>query len=419
MLVVLVLLAGLGGGCGPTRGRNPVPEGRLSQAIVPGLPATVRTWGDEVSDEFVARCYGEAIDQRRAWFAKHPEMQPKTFDILCISGGGEDGAFGAGLLTGWTDSGRPEFMQVTGISTGALAAPMAFLGKPYDQRLKDAYTQISQRDIYEPKSIFSILRSDSAVDNTPLVRLLEKYIDQEMLDKIAVEHRKGRRLLVGTTNLDAQRPVIWDMGAIAASDYPQRLELFRKILRASASIPAVFSPVYLDVEVEGKRYEEMHVDGVATSQVFLFGQGVDMEQVLRLRKVQAPWPTRVFVIRNSRLLPEWEPTKAYVTDIAKRSILTLTKSQGRGDVLRLYAVSRWSGYDFNLAYMPETFGLRPREPFEREYMNTLYKVGYEMGRKGYRWSKVPPREWRAPAAASRPATMPLGADEEGLIGNGQ
>jgi hypothetical protein len=244
------------------------------------------------------------------------------------------------------------------------------------------------------------------------VKLLEKYIDQESLDRIAVEHRRGRRLLVGTTDLDAQRPVIWDMGAIAASDYPKRLELFRRILQASASVPAVFSPVYLSVEVNGKRYEEMHVDGATTTQVFLFGQGVDMGQVLRLRKVRTPWPTRVFVIRNSRLLPEYEAPKAYVADIAARAILTLTKAQGRGDVLRIYAASQWSHYDFNLAYLPESFTLRPSEPFERQYMNHLYKVGYELGRKGYVWAKAPPREWQPPSEVNQqsPSTQEVGVE---------
>lgn len=402
LVVALMLALGFAGGCGPIRQRNPVPENLLSQAVIPGYPAHIRTWGDEVSDEFIARCYGDGIDQRRQWFLREPQRKPQTFDILCISGGGDDGAFGAGLLTGWTDAGRPDFMMVTGVSTGALTAPMAFLGKPYDARLRDAYTLVSKRDILVIKPLLAIFRSDSVTDNRPLTKLLEKYIDQEMIDKIAIEHRNGRRLLVGTTDLDAQRPVIWDMGAIAASGHPDRLKFFRRILQASASIPVVFPPVYMDVQVAGKRYEEMHVDGAVTAQVFMYGQGVDMQQLLRLQKVATPWPTRVFVIRNARLLPEYGAPDASVTDIAAKSVLTLTKAHSRGDVLRLYAISQWNNYDFNLAYVPETFALQSSEPFDRKYMNTLYKTAYEMGRNGYAWAKVPPREWRGFAASTQP-----------------
>lgn len=407
-VLVCGVILGLGlAGCGPIETRDPVPEALLDRAEIKGLPASVRTWGDQVDPAFQARCFGSAIEQRRIYYANHPEdPQPPTVDILCISGGGEDGAFGAGLLNGWTARGdRPKFMLVTGISTGAMSAPMAFLGRPYDQRLTDAYTKVTQNDLFRMKSIFSLLRSDSLADNKPMVKMLERYIDAQMLEEVAREHARGRRLLVATTNLDAQRPVIWDMGAIASSNYPKKLELFRKILLASASIPGVFPPVYLNVEVAGKKYNEMHVDGGTTSQVFLWGQGVDIAQMMREHQVQKVLPTRLFVIRNAKMDPEYDPIRAYLPEIAGRSVSTLIKSQGRGDVLRLYNHSRSYDFEFNLASIPPTFTEKLNEPFETRYMNKLYAFGYGLGKAGYHWEKLPPGVLTPSPATTRPASV--------------
>ena len=175
-------------------------------------------------------------------------------NYLAVSGGGDNGAFGAGLMNGWTETGtRPEFKMVTGVSTGALIAPFAFLGPDYDAALREVYTTMTPEKVYRARGLSAALFDDAMADTTPLAEMIAKYADQKMFDAIAREYQKGRLLLIGTTDLDAQRPVIWNIGAIAASGHPEALELFRKILRASAAIPGAFQPVLIDVEIDGQQ----------------------------------------------------------------------------------------------------------------------------------------------------------------------
>ena len=195
----------------------------------------------------------------------------KACFFLALSGGGDEGAFGAGVLCGWTAHGdRPQFKLVTGISTGALIAPFAFLGSSYDDTLRYLYTGITSKDIFRMKSLLTVLWRDAIADTKPLAKKLDQYVDEAMLAAVAAEHKKGRRLIIGTTQLDAQRLVLWNMGAIASSGDPEAIKLFRKILLTSASIPGAFPPQYIRVEAGGKRYEEMHVDGGTTAEVVLY-----------------------------------------------------------------------------------------------------------------------------------------------------
>ncbi|XSC45380.1 patatin-like phospholipase family protein [Bradyrhizobium sp. RDT10] len=171
---------------------------------------------------------------------RRSEQQSREVNILAISGGGDNGAFGAGLLVGWGDAGtRPDFDLVTGVSAGALAAPFVYLGRSRDAELREVFTKYKRSDIYDPGIVPALLGS-GLVDSSPLENLIAKYVDDRFLHDIANERRKGRVLLIGTTNLDAQRPVLWDMGRIAMSGHPQALNLFRKILLASSSIPGAF-----------------------------------------------------------------------------------------------------------------------------------------------------------------------------------
>jgi predicted acylesterase/phospholipase RssA len=190
----------------------------------------------------------------------------KVYPMLTISGGAANGAYGAGLLKGWAESGtRPNFKIVTGVSTGAITAPMAFLGKDYDNMAEDLYTTMTTKDVMRAKGPIRALFGDSLDTNKPLEKQLKKYITKDVIEKIAIEHKRGRRQFVGTSYLDAQRFVIWDMGAIAAQG---NVELFRKVILASAAIPIMFPPVYIHVEADGKSYDEMHVDGGAITQMF-------------------------------------------------------------------------------------------------------------------------------------------------------
>jgi predicted acylesterase/phospholipase RssA len=190
---------------------------------------------------------------------------------FAISGGGQDGAYGAGMLCGWTDRGdRPHFRIVTGVSAGALIAPFVFAGSEYDSVLREIFTSVHTKDIARSRNLLSALTGEALYDSDPLRDMLKKHVNQAMLAKVAAEYRKGRNLFVATTNLDAQRPVIWALGKIAASGHPDAPQLFREVMLASASIPGIFPPVYVETQVGDKTYEEMHVDGGATSQVFLY-----------------------------------------------------------------------------------------------------------------------------------------------------
>ncbi|MBW2556687.1 MAG: patatin-like phospholipase family protein, partial [Deltaproteobacteria bacterium] len=257
-----------------------------------------------------------------------------------------------------------------------------------DAQLKKLFTTISTKDILEKRSLFSILTADSASDTTPLREMLEDVIDVTMLEDIIVEHDKGRRLLIGTTNLDANRPVIWNIGIIAKSGAPNALKLVRDILLASASIPGLFPPVYIEVEADSHRYDEIHVDGGTSSQVFLYPASLDMRWMMR--QVGLKGKSRIFVIRNSRIEPYWETTKPKIFPILNRSISSLIRTQGIGDLYRIYLSAQRDGMDYNVAFIPSDFNEKPKEEFDPEYMGKLFALGYQMARNGYPWEKAPP-----------------------------
>jgi predicted acylesterase/phospholipase RssA len=388
-LLCLALSLILVQGCATLKPRNPLPQDLESQVQVPGVPG-VRAWGDEASEAFTEFALS-SIKQEEAAFGKDFAKKPASF--LALSGGGDDGAFGAGVLCGWTAHGdRPQFKLVTGISTGALIAPFAFLGASFDETLRHLYTGISSEDIFRVKSLLTVLWRDSIADTSPLAKKLDQYVDEKMLAEVAAEHNKGRRLVIGTTQLDAQRLVLWNMGAIAASSDPEAIKLFRKIMLTSASIPGAFPPQYIRVEAGGNFYEEMHVDGGTTAEVVLYEnalkpltQMVEADEVLRGRE------RHLYIIRNSQIKPEWENVKPRVAPIAGRAIGTLIKTQGVGDLYRLYSFAKRDKMDYNLAAIPTDLApTRPKEPFNRVYMNQLFDLGYEMASKGYPWMKHPP-----------------------------
>jgi hypothetical protein len=304
---------------------------------------------------------------------------------LAVSGGGDNGAFGAGLMNGWTATRtRPTFKMVTGVSTGALIAPFAFLGPDHDAELREVYTTLTPDRIFRRRRLTAALFDDAMADTTPLAEVIAKYADQKMFDAIAREYDKGRLLLIGTTDLDAQRPVIWNIGALAVSGHPKALDLFRKILRASSAIPGAFEPVLLDVEIDGRKYQEMHVDGGAIAQLFLYPPTIDVGQVGVARGRIA------YIIRNARLDPDHAQTERRTINIAGRAIATMLAASGQNDVMRTYFVSRRDGVDYNLAYIGADFSAdRPGE-FDPAYMQALYDYGYREGRNGQAWHKVPP-----------------------------
>lgn len=388
LALAAVLLATLPSGCA-TMDRLPAVPLALASEIKPLDIPYARFYADGDPADFRALAYevlAKAQSTRAAAGVSSDKVTPTNF--LAISGGGDDGAFGAGLLTGWTARGdRPQFAVVTGISTGALSAPFAFLGPDYDEDLKRVYTETSAEDIFNKLSVISIVDSDAVTDTTPLKRLIARYVDAEMIRRIAAEYDKGRLLLIATTNLDQARSVIWNIGAIAKSGDPRAHELIVEVLRASASIPGAFPPVMLDVTVEGNRYEEMHVDGGAMAQVFLYPPSLRLKSVERMRPRHKDV---AYIIRNGRLFRPEESVRRQTLAIAGQAIATMTAANGVNDLYRIYLTAQRDNVDFNLAYLDDDFTVAYKGPFDKGYMNTLFDHGYRLGVAGYAWRKVPP-----------------------------
>ena len=387
--VILSLLAAavLSGCSGPSR-KPAVPEALTTQAVVPGLPDVRYRAG--IDRDALMREGIQSFRREQAHLESHGHSGPlPPAAFLAISGGGDNGAFGAGFLNGWTAAGdRPEFKLVTGISTGALIAPFAFLGPAYDDELESFYTNISPEDIMDPRWILAAITNDAVADNTPLWELVGEAVDEEMLDAIAGEYEKGRILLVATVDLDARQSVIWNMTKIAASEDPKALDLFHSILIASAAIPGAFPPVMIDVEANGQSYQEMHVDGGTMSQVFVYPPSLHVKEVSEEHRETRE--RKVYIIRNARLDPDWAEVDRRTISIAGRAVSSLLQTQGIGDLYRIYATAQRDGADFNLAFIPPSFDAPHREQFDTEYMRALYKTAYDEAAKGYTWHKVPP-----------------------------
>ena len=375
-------------GCATPSRMAAVPRESVNEAEIPGLSG-VRYYIDGNPVEMI-RDGWQAIKQEKAYLAASGNTGPLPPAVfLAISGGGDDGAFGAGLLAGWTAAGtRPVFKAVTGISTGALTAPFAFLGPAYDDTLREVYTNVSQRDILKRRNLLAALFNDALADNTPLWRLIKHHITPQLLSAIAAEHARGRLLLIGTTDLDSRRGVIWNMGKIAASGHPRSLELFQSILIASSAIPGAFPPVLIDVEAHGKHYQEMHVDGGAVAQVFAYPPSINLEELSKKYDFQRE--RTLYIIRNGRLDPQYAEVERRTLSIAARAISSLIHSQGVGDLYRLYLTSQRDGVFFNLAFIPSSFNFPHKEDFDTAYMRRLFDTGYDLAVKGYPWAKAPP-----------------------------
>jgi len=309
--------------------------------------------------------------------------------FLAVSGGGDDGAFGSGLLCGWSDAGTiPTFKLVTGVSTGAMIAPLAFLDRPYNDRLRALYTTIKPDDILETRGLLGAIFGDALADTTPLFHVISRYVDAQLLSDIAREYNAGRLLLIATTSLDEQRPVIWNIGAISASGRPGALELIRKILLASAAVPGAFPPVMMDVEAGGRQYQEMNVDGGAVVQTFLYPPDIGLRVNLRSRRYARE--RHAYIIRNGRLDPNWAEVDRKLLPIAGRAISTMLHYSGYNDILRIYATTKRDGVDYNLAYIEADSPARKHEDFDPTYLNALFNYAYAKGRAGYPWHKAPP-----------------------------
>ena len=288
------------------------------------------------------------------------------------------GAFSVGVLCGWSDAGcRPTFEVVTGVSTGALIATFAFLGPQYDAELKRLFTTTTDRDIYRNRGPLAPLRADSIASNEPLKNLIECHITPDILARVADAHARGRRLYVSTTNLDTRRQIIWDLGAIASRG---ELQLYRDVILASASIPGFFPPVRIVVEVNGRRYEELHVDGGVTAQVFLQRSMIGAGE----------GPATVWVISAGKLRPDPTCTGSRMLEIGLNALNAMIYAQTRNDIRRIAAMAHDAKTDFRLTALPDDFRVKSTTRlFDPEVMGELFDTGYDVGRSKS-WRTKPP-----------------------------
>lgn len=365
-----------------------VPEALVATAEPAGLKG-VRAWGDDPLPLLETMKSVEGPKLHDVMMERKGSSKAVVANMLALSGGGEDGAFGAGLLIGWGERGdRPEFDLVTGISAGALLAPFALLGRDFDKQLADIFTNHSGAMIYETDVVGGLLGGSAITKTDPLKMLIDHYVDRRLMTRLAAERAKGRLLIIGTTNLDAQRPVYWDIGKIAQSGKKEALELMRLVLLASASIPGLFPPVRIPVTAGGKTYEELHVDGGTSNGIFFSLSGVSLKEIDKAIGMKVK--RRLYAVRNGKLGAEWKPVKAAALDIGQRSLSTIIRSQAIGDLARIHASTIAEGVEFNLAYIPDSFKGPEHKPFDMAYTKPLFELGRKLGREGYPWAKKPP-----------------------------
>jgi predicted acylesterase/phospholipase RssA len=383
-LLAAALVAGQAAAC-TTVARTPYSASEAAVATVPGV-AGARYSANDAASAFVG-------------VAPQGVRGRGTYTYLALSGGGGDGAYGAGVLSGWTASGtRPTFSVVSGVSTGALIAPFAFLGSGYDASLRAIYTSGEAESLIRSPNLLNAVFGSGLFGDDRLRTLVGRYVTPELVAAVAEEHAKGRRLLVVTTNLDAQRPVIWDLGAVAASGRSDAVKLFGDVLTASASIPAVFPPQLIDVEANGRPFQEMHVDGSVVTPVFTLPESY-LTRDLRLRGGKA----ELFVIINGRLEPSFRVVPDSTIPIVERSFTTASRSRSRAGLATTYAFAHRNGVGFNLTYIDPSL---PEEPvgkgFDTAYMRNLFDVGYRTAESGSFWRhNLPSEPGTAVATASR------------------
>ena len=390
--IALVAAAGLLTGCG-TLPRHPPPVELMSQAVIPDMP-DVRAWAGRRSPAMERDLEESFRQESAADFLRGPDGYVR-YPHLALSGGGPNGAFGAGFLNGWTKTGqRPVFKVVTGVSTGALMAPFAYLGPKHDDALREFYTTTTTADIFtQSRSLLrQLLSGESLADTGPLARLIARHVDAAFLEQIADAHKHGRRLYVGTVDLDSQQFVVWNMGLIAVSGRPEALDLFRKVVLASASVPVAFPPVFFEVEVQGQRYDEMHVDGAVAANVFYNG-GVFSAPAARKRAGKDNGREDIFVIHNGQLGPVAAVTPRTLSGIALRVLDSAAKSAVVGDLFRIYAASVREDAGFHWVTLPDGIEISGNEFFDPVKMKQLYDIGFQAARGESVWDTLPPG-WR-------------------------
>ncbi len=372
-LISLALGAAMLGGCASSP-RMAFTEAEEMAASPPGTPG-IRYWADAPAGAFQG--------------ARHVVAEPgRPFVYLALSGGGGGGAYGAGVLNGWTRSGtRPQFTMVSGVSTGALIAPFAFLGPDYDATLTRMYTSGDAARLIGHPNVFGPIFGPALFGRARLRRMVERYLDDDLLKAIAREDQKGRRLEVVTTNLDAQRAVIWDMGAIADIGGPKALRLFRDVLAASASLPVVFAPQLIEVEANGRTFQELHTDGTVSAPIYTLPDAILFgHKTITAGGGQPGGGAPVlYVIVNGRLDPGFKVLPNTAIAIAAQSFVTMNRVGAKAVLAQTYDAARREGFGFHVTYIGADLPEQGGSGFETAAMRRVYGYGYEKALSGAFW----------------------------------
>jgi predicted acylesterase/phospholipase RssA len=325
----------------------------------------------------------DAVDTTRSVNVPQQWSQDNNHSIIAFSAGGADGAFGAGVIAGWTQKGnRPEFDVVTGVSTGGLLAVLTFLGPQYDALAKELYTNQTNDKIFKNRGLNGIF-SDSLYDNTPLKSQIEKYVDAGMLAKIAREHEKGRRLYIATTNLDAGQLVIWDMGKIAMGGRTNPVQHFQKVLRASAAVPGFFPPVYIKPQ-KGVQLRQAHVDGGVKEPI--------LYSTFMGRSSARQKDLYIIVNGTTKRFNDSNPVQPNLASIAQKTIFELMRELQSDTIFRHYSRVKNSGVKFHLTSIPDDVPVSDKSlDFDPQRMQALYEAGFSLGLQGpENWETKPP-----------------------------
>jgi hypothetical protein len=361
------------------------PERVLS--LQPPAYAALPNGHDPLNPDRLSPIYVAMAEGNQNFIRQLERRRGHALNVLSLSGGGQNGAFGAGLLTGWRESGqRPEFDMVGGVSTGALLATHALLGTPADDaQLEEMYTQISKKDVHIERGIFGLVSgADSLSDTAPLQALIAKHITAETLKRVAAAYNDNRFLFVGTTNIDYGQTWVWNMSLIAKAG---NLELYRQVLLASASFPIVFPPV----EIDG----HLFVDGAARSNVVIAGMGGTTRPPPPLYG-----PGNIYLVDNGRMQSPPEALRRALGDVAATAISVMMDQSMLTAMTRSYFGAKMLGYNFKMVAIPDDVNVG-KDPlaFDPKQMRAAFDAGRAMAKKPDHWVRVPPSTGDIPSWA--------------------
>ena len=390
-IIIVLIFISLLTGCAQKISHKPLDKETYDTLAFSDSLSEDRWWGDTLPPSIKKNLVQQAeiLKQRFPTAINADIDSAPAYNSLTISGGGADGAFGAGLLVGWTESGqRPLFEMVTGTSTGAVLAPFAFLGSGYDEVLLNIYRELTKDKIYQSQLLSGIFGGSSIADTTSLQEQIKKYITLDLIEKIAEQHKKSRSLFIVTTHLDAMRPMIWDIGGIASRRNIASVKLIRKIILASAAIPVMFPPVTFEFKKDGKSFTELHVDGGVTRNAFSYPAKISIKEIEKIQGLT--FKRNVYVIQNGNSKLPFTPAPVDMIGIATRTTLDLLQEKINADVERIYYLTQRDEVGFNMIEIPDDFIADRAIDFDPEYMNQLIKLGQNIGRTGNFWHSTPP-----------------------------